>query len=214
LTAIGDSYEARRHLLEEVAAKFEEQMLAAFAGVPHVDRISFRVKSRLSFVRKIEKAQRNDRPYASPLNDIEDQVAGRILVFFDDDVDSAVAKVKEVFAVPLESGQREPAVDAEFGYESYHEIYSIPRWVFPEGWAERDDLPSAFELQVRTLFQHAYAEPQHDVAYKPTTPLTREEKRELAWIAASAWGADQALIRVRKQIEARADEDADASEKL
>jgi putative GTP pyrophosphokinase len=57
---------------------------------------------------------------------------------------------------------------------------------------------------VRTLFQHAYAEPQHDVAYKAKTPLTRDDKRELAWIAASAWGADQALMRVRKQIDERA----------
>jgi putative GTP pyrophosphokinase len=206
LTTIGDSYEAREGLLKEVAAKLEGQILLAFANIPHIDRISFRAKSRLSFVRKIEKAECDERSYSSPLTDIEDQIAGRVIVFFDDDVDPAVAKVKEVFAVPLESGQREPAVDAEFGYESYHEIYRIPRWAFPEGWAERGDLPSAFELQVRTLFQHAYAEPQHDVAYKPTTPLTREEKRELAWIAASAWGADQALVRVRKQIEARAED--------
>ena len=212
MTAIGDSYEARLSLVAEVADKLEAEVVRAFADIPHIDRVSFRVKSRLSFMRKIEKAERKNRPYMSPLTDIEDQIAGRVIVLFDDDVESAVATLKEVFAVPLESGQREPAVDAEFGYESYHEIYRIPHWAFPAGWAERDDLPSAFELQVRTLFQHAYAEPQHDVAYKPTTPLTRDEKRELAWIAASAWGADQALVRVRKQIDARAGDNAGQDE--
>jgi putative GTP pyrophosphokinase len=207
MTALGASYETRLELLRALATRLEAQTVAVFTETPHIDRISFRAKTRLSFVRKVEKAERLARPYSSPLTDIEDQVAGRILVYFDDDVEPTVAKVKEVFAIPLESGQREPAVDAEFGYESYHEIYRIPRWAFPDGWTDREDLPSAFELQVRTLFQHAYAEPQHDVAYKPSTELTREEKRELAWIAASAWGADLALVRVRKQIDERVNSD-------
>jgi putative GTP pyrophosphokinase len=43
---------------------------------------------------------------------------------------------------------------------------------------------------------HAYAEPQHNIGYKPTGELPRQIKRELAWIAASAWGADQAFERL------------------
>jgi ppGpp synthetase/RelA/SpoT-type nucleotidyltranferase len=62
-------------------------------------------------------------------------------------------------------------------------------------------MPETFELQVRTLFQHAYAEPQHNLGYKPgDAQLTDEVRRELAWVAASSWGADQALDRVREQL--------------
>jgi ppGpp synthetase/RelA/SpoT-type nucleotidyltranferase len=131
VTVLGDSYEARIDQLRSVATSLQTATELAFAGVAHIDRISFRVKSRLSFVRKVEKAIDAGRPYASPLDDIEDQVAGRILVFFDDHVEGAVAKLKEVFPVALESGAREPAVDAEFGYASYHEIYRFPHWALP-----------------------------------------------------------------------------------
>jgi ppGpp synthetase/RelA/SpoT-type nucleotidyltranferase len=61
-------------------------------------------------------------------------------------------------------------------------------------------MPSTFELQIRTLFMHAWAEPQHDMGYKAAQELTREIRRELAWIAASAWGADQAYDRVFQRL--------------
>jgi len=51
-------------------------------------------------------------------------------------------------------------------------------------------------LQIRTIFMHAYSEPQHDFAYKAAGDLPPNVRRELAWIAASAWGADQAYARV------------------
>jgi ppGpp synthetase/RelA/SpoT-type nucleotidyltranferase len=62
--------------------------------------------------------------------------------------------------------------------------------------------------------QHAYAEPQHDLAYKPETPPSDEIRRELAWVAASSWGADQALERVRVELGEEADaESADPEDK-
>jgi putative GTP pyrophosphokinase len=202
---LGDRYEARCELLEVARANLEVQTKRAFGDVEHIDRVSFRVKGRLSFLKKVEKASAARRPDHTPRKEIEYKIAGRIIVFFLDDVAPAIERLKEVFAPPVESMPRAPQLDAEFGYESFHEVYSIPGWALAAGWRERDDLPETFELQVRTLFQHAYAEPQHDVAYKPTTPLTPEERRELAWVAASAWGSDQALVRVRRQIDSRTD---------
>jgi putative GTP pyrophosphokinase len=47
-------------------------------------------------------------------------------------------------------------------------------------------------VTVKTLFQHAWSEADHDVGYKPgSIPLTPEEKRKLAYTSAQAWGADQ-----------------------
>jgi ppGpp synthetase/RelA/SpoT-type nucleotidyltranferase len=54
-------------------------------------------------------------------------------------------------------------------------------------------MPETFELQVRTLFMHAWAEPQHDLGYKGPGDLTKLQKKRLAWVAASAWGADHEL---------------------
>jgi hypothetical protein len=40
------------------------------------------------------------------------------------------------------------------------------------------------------------------VAQIVTVTLSRDDTRELAWVAASAWGSDQALLRVGKRIDA------------
>jgi ppGpp synthetase/RelA/SpoT-type nucleotidyltranferase len=61
-------------------------------------------------------------------------------------------------------------------------------------------MPTTFELQIRTLCMHAWAEPQHDVGYKSAEELSREDRRELAWIAASIWGADHGFERVLKRL--------------
>ena len=101
----------------------------------------------------------------------------------------------------VEQDHKRPTQYNEFDYESVHGVYVLPPQYLPAGWEAQEDMPETFELQVRTLFQHAYAEPQHDLGYKPGgADLTEETRRELAWIAASSWGADHALDRVRAQL--------------
>ena len=51
-------------------------------------------------------------------------------------------------------------------------------------------IPNFFEIQIKTLFQHAWAQAEHDLGYKQGQPLSFEEKRKLAFAAAQSWGAD------------------------
>ena len=45
---------------------------------------------------------------------------------------------------------------------------------------------------MKTLFQHAWSEANHDLGYKPgSAPLTSDAKRRLDIPAAQAWGADR-----------------------
>lgn len=187
-------YEATQPLLEELAAALKRETEAALSGVPHIDRIYFRVKAADRFVAKALDPD-TEPPYSDPLVEIEDQVAGRILVFFLPDVEVVKEGLQGTFTT-VESRHRRPEKDEEFGYESHHLICLIPPQTKPNGWATRQDVPTTFELQLSTLFMHAWAEPQHDLAYKGAMDLPREIRRELSWIAASAWGADQAFERV------------------
>jgi putative GTP pyrophosphokinase len=195
VSGLADAYAARFDFLRHVADRLEEELLEHFQGRPHIDRISFRVKGLDSFVEKA--ARRIEPPYEVPLAEIEDQVAGRIIVHFIDDLGETVTHVGKLLN-QVEQDHKRPTQYNEFDYESVHGVYVLPPQYLPSGWGDQEDMPETFELQVRTLFQHAYAEPQHDLGYKPGgAELTDEVRRELAWIAASSWGADHALDRVR-----------------
>ncbi len=192
------SYRARESLLEDLRANLERETCDALDGVPHIDRISFRVKQAASFAEKVQD-RRVEPPYTDPLVEVEDQVAGRVIVFFLTDLEVVSEKLKGTFNT-VERKHHRPPKDQEFGYESWHLICVIPPQCFPNGWQGRDDVPQTFELQLRTIFMHAYAEPNHDLGYKATSDLKPEHRRELAWVAASAWGADRALLRVCEQM--------------
>jgi putative GTP pyrophosphokinase len=191
-------YERRVGLLQSLEAALTAELTQCLAGLPHIDRLSFRVKSVGSFLRKV-RDHGADAPYAAPLIEVEDQVAGRVIVFFLSDIRAVLDRLEGTFT-SVEEQHRRPAPDAEFGYESEHLVCVIPPHVKPVGWDDRDDLPTTFELQVRTIFMHAWAEPQHDISYKSASDLPHDVRRELAWIAASAWGADQAYERVRQRL--------------
>ena len=189
-----NKYESRFPILLELKNELERLTKIALSGIENIDRVSFRVKNSISFFDKASDPD-NDPPYSHPLAEIEDQVAGRIIVFFRDDLDIVKNKLQGTFNT-VEFERRRPKADAEFGYESNHLIFKIPPQDKTEEWEKCDDLPETFELQIRTIFMHAYAEPQHDFGYKSAQELPQDIRRELAWIAASAWGADRAYGRV------------------
>lgn len=177
-------YEMRKPLLNTVCALLSNQLEEALADIEHIDRLSFRVKEVPSFLKKAKR-------YDYPLSDIEDQIAGRVLVFYVPDV-AIVGEVAMSIWNVVEESHKEPEQDAEFGYESWHKLFIIPEHLKPGDWRTLDPMPTTFEIQIRTLFMHAYAEPQHDLGYKSLGELTRDDRRQLAWIASAAWGADRA----------------------
>jgi putative GTP pyrophosphokinase len=198
-------YRGRLPLLEALAGSLEREVQNHLRELAHIDRIVFRAKAPESYIVKVYE-RRVDPPYTAPLLEVEDQVGGRVTVFFLDDVDIVRERLRHLFG-EVELAERRPEKVTEFDYEGFHAVYNIPPQCKPEGWEDRDDLPATFELQVRTLFQHAWAEPQHDIAYKPTVELTFDERREVAWVAASSWGADHAYSRLWKQVAERAPTD-------
>ena len=187
-SALREKYGERLDILDALSRNIEADTIQILRGTPHIDRICFRVKSVESFIIKANDPENNPQ-YLDPLVEIEDQVAGRIIVFFISDIDSVIQRIQSNYH-QVESKRRKPLKDEEFGYESHHTVCMIAPQLKPSGWEAFEDLPYTFELQVRTIFMHAYAEPQHDIGYKSSKELPSIIKRELAWVAASAWGAD------------------------
>lgn len=79
-----------------------------------------------------------------------------------------------------------------------HFILAVPEDLIEDAHVDRT--PKFFELQIKTLFQHAWSEAEHDLAYKPSEPLTQLQRRQVAFTAAQAWGADQLFAQLHEEI--------------
>lgn len=75
------------------------------------------------------------------------------------------AKLERYFR-PIERRDLVPESDWEFGYFGRHWVFALVDDVVPRD-VYRELVPRFFELQVKTLFQHAWSEANHDLGYKP-----------------------------------------------
>jgi len=197
MDAVLQAYEQRYPLLKALAEGLQREVSGLLEDVQHVDRIYFRPKEPSHFA--VKAARNGGSAYKNPLSEIEDQVAGRVLVFFLEDIDPVIARLRTNFST-VETQRKVPDRPEAFGYESFHCVFMIPPHVKPQGWEKLADAPVTFEMQVRTLFQHAWAEPQHDLQYKGAGETPIDARRELAWAASSAWGADHSFQRALRLI--------------
>jgi putative GTP pyrophosphokinase len=171
------------------------EALRAFLGEclkdePRIDRIAARPKGVDRFVAKAIKLIDGKPKYAEPLEQIQDQIGARIITFYPTDVARLDPIVKKWFN-PIEFKDHVPESEWEFGYFGRHYILAIPTDVIDDSW-DKSMIPRFFELQVKTLFEHAWSEAEHDLGYKPgEQPLTPDETRRLAYTSAQAWGADR-----------------------
>jgi ppGpp synthetase/RelA/SpoT-type nucleotidyltranferase len=200
VTALQTAYEERfKQMLQPLAQRLEAQLKDTFGKHKRIDRISVRPKSIERFVAKAAKQIDGEAKYNDPLNQIQDQIGARIVTFYKSDVEEIAAEVKKYFR-HIESQLIVPESEKEFGYEGQHFILFIPRDIFDDAIREEESI-SFFELQIKTLFQHAWSEAEHDLGYKPSASLTNDQKRRLAFTAAQAWGADQIFDELHRQLD-------------
>lgn len=186
--------------LQRIASLLEGYLRDELAGVPHIDRINARAKDPLRFAEKASRLDEKGKPkYTSPLTEIQDQIGARVIVFYRDDVAVVKERIERYFT-HIEEKEIVPDSLWEFGYFGQHLILSLPGDVIP-GDISRSDAPRFFELQIKTLFQHAWSEANHDLGYKAPRPLSQDEQRRLAYTAAQAWGADRVFKELREEIE-------------
>jgi ppGpp synthetase/RelA/SpoT-type nucleotidyltranferase len=192
-------YEKRFNtVLVSLAERLEDYIYEIVKEYPRIDRISARAKSISSFMGKAIKLVNGEPKYSDPINEIQDQIGVRIVSFYISDMENVCKLVEEYFG-PIEKQRKQPETDKEFGYEGYHYILFIPQDVLTPDFPIID-CPQFFELQIKTLFQHAWAQADHDLAYKSSSELTREHHRKVAFTAAQAWGADHIFNELIKEL--------------
>lgn len=160
-----------------------------------IDRISSRAKSSDRFMAKAGKKNIDgSAKYQFPLSEIQDIIGVRVIVLYLEDISSVREKIGKWFRL-LEDKSVAPTDERTFSYFGHHSILRIPDECRPD-CALAEDI-KFFELQIKTMFQHAWSEAEHDLLYKPLTGTVLPEHNRLTGFAASlAWGADKAFQEI------------------
>jgi putative GTP pyrophosphokinase len=178
-----------QNVLRPTAVSLENLIREYLAGTPHIDRIVARAKHPDRFEVKARKRDpEGNLRYPEPLVQIQDLVGARVVVFYRGDVESTEARLMKYFRA-IEQKTIVPDSEWTFGYFGRHAILALPPDAVPNN-IDTESAPAFFELQIKTLFQHAWSEAEHDLGYKPPEDLTAEQQRYLAYTSAQAWGAD------------------------
>lgn len=198
-----EEYRKRRDgILVPLATRLETHVKELVSGYPRIDRISARAKGLDRFLEKARKTENGKPKYSEPLGQIQDQVGVRIVTFYLSDVES-LSKLVEGYLAHIELQKIVPDSPSEFGYEGKHYIFFIPDDIKDFAVQEHEQ-PTFFELQIKTLFQHAWSEADHDLAYKPITGLNVDQIRRVAFTAAQAWGADRIFDELAQELISKA----------
>lgn len=138
-----------------------------------VHTIDHRVKTEQSAKRKLSRPDVSYEGFSS----LHDLLGLRITCYFSDDIDRIAGIIGDEFQVDhsrsVDKGKQ--LGTREFGYRSVHRVAQIS--------ANRSELAEyhrykslRFEIQIRTVVQHAWAEIEHDLGYKQETipePMSR-----------------------------------------
>lgn len=162
----------------------------------NIDRIESRTKSIDSFKEKITRVGKN---YTNPLLEITDLIAFRIIVAHEDDILAVENILKAQFRIDVENSKDTslPIPVKAFGYKDIHIIATIDdyRALLIE-WVHAKDL--RFEIQIRTIAQHAWATISHDLYYKIEHNVPSTEIRRLNRIAVLLELADEEFSDLRR----------------
>lgn len=171
--------------VHNMLSEIVDELGLAVLGVEH------RVKAEKSLAGKLE---RKGDAY-NTLEDITDILGCRVICFLSDEIDKIGQKVEEKFVVDWENSSDKRALIKEdaFGYLSLHYICSLPAG---DKWPD-EICNKKFEIQIRTILQHAWSAIHHDIGYKSDFGVPREIRRQFARLAGLLELADDEFVRAR-----------------
>lgn len=155
--------------------------------------VEYRIKDIDSFLEKIER-----KSYSDPFNDIEDICGLRIICYYQSDIKKICQIVNKEFDVKENEDKEKLLDDDQFGYRSYHFIGKVKNnWLQAPNYRGLENLK--FEIQIRTVLMHAWAEIEHKLAYKQEIHIPTHLRRKLYRISAKLEEADEQFEDIKNE---------------
>ncbi len=193
----GAEFEPRRKLMQSFSLPLENliRTLLEVEGI-RVHGVTSRVKSKASVLRKLGRADKTRE-----LGDVTDLLGIRVVTYFPDEVDAVANLIEREFEIDVDNSvDKRTLLDPDrFGYLSLHYVLQLnsSRSALPENGGFKG---LKFELQIRSILQHAWAEIEHDLSYKSKTVVSAEIKRRFSRLAGLLELVDAEFLEIRNKI--------------
>ncbi len=163
------------------------------AGI-HTMQITHRVKTVESALGKLSK---KPEKYHTA-TDMTDLVGFRIICYFTEQIDQISAIIEDLFDIDKDNYIDKSKVLSPnaFGYLSVHYICSLKK---SDEYSERL-CGIKFEIQIRTVLQHTWAEIEHDLGYKNEFGVPIHVRREFSRMASLLEVADEGFGRIKQEL--------------
>jgi len=191
-------YESQRNKYRDLRAEVEvilRETLNENEIIFH--SIESRVKSVESFRSKASREK-----YSKPVEEITDLCGVRVITLFEKEIHQISDIIKELFEIDYRrSEDKSDLLEADkMGYKSIHYIaeLSADKIVRTElqGFAGLK-----FEIQIRSILQHAWAEIEHDRNYKFKGELPKKLQRRFYALAGMLEIADREFNTLSEEVE-------------
>jgi ppGpp synthetase/RelA/SpoT-type nucleotidyltranferase len=177
----------------EIAGAIVERTVRE-VGAP-IHAITARAKNLDSLRGKLRRKE-----YKKPGKELTDLIGVRVISYYSDSVDTIAERLEQTFEInKKESTDKRRGLGLrDFGYRSVHLIARLKagHQLTAEGQFLRDRW---FEIQIRSVLEHAWAEIEHEVVYKSGIKHTCDTTRRFAALAGTLELLDGEFLALRKE---------------
>jgi len=190
-------YKENRHIYTELADVVENIIRSTFEKR---NIVYHSIESRTKGIKSFKRKAKRDK-YLDPINEITDLTGIRIITLFEKDVYEISNIIKELFSIDYaKSEDKSDLLEADkMGYKSVHYIAQlIERCADKNTYIKFKSLN--FEIQIRSILQHAWAEIEHDRNYKFKGELPKKIQRRFYSLAGMLEMADREFNLLDKEV--------------
>jgi len=181
-------YEAMAEDIPSKLSQFFSKSGLIVAGLEH------RVKTEASLRGKLTL---KSGKYSS-IYDITDIVGLRVITFYAEDIDKVASVIERLYDIDWENSvdKRRIHDTDSFGYLSLHYICRIKE----KDCKAKEAKDIRFEIQIRSVLQHAWANMNHDTGYKSGVEVPSIYQRQMSRLAGMLELIDDEFSRIRREI--------------